>query len=121
MLVYPVADRLGPLPTTAADPAATSPDAPLVALLGPTRAAVLEAVAAGCTTTELARRVGVSLASASRHACVLRDAGLISTRRLGGSVLHSLRPLGAEVLATAAQVRRGSAVELAALQAADER
>ncbi|GAB3141745.1 winged helix-turn-helix domain-containing protein [Micromonospora sonneratiae] len=72
---------------------------PLVALLGRTRAAVLEAVDAGCTTTELARRVGVSPATASQHATVLREAGLITTRRLGGSVLHSLHPLGAEILA----------------------
>ncbi len=100
VLVYPVADRLGPMGATTANPA-SSPDAPLVALLGPTRAAVLEAVDAGCTTTELARRVGVSLATASRHASVLRDAGLISTRRFGGSVLHSLRPLGTEILGTA--------------------
>ncbi|MDG4829612.1 winged helix-turn-helix domain-containing protein [Solwaraspora sp. WMMD1047] len=100
VLVYPVADRLGPLGATATGPAG-SPDAPLVALLGPTRAAVLEAVDAGCTTTELAQRVGVSIASASRHASVLRNAGLISTRRLGGSVMHSLRPLGAEILGTA--------------------
>jgi DNA-binding transcriptional ArsR family regulator len=98
VLVYPVEDRLGPV---AAPGPPRTPEAPLVALLGPTRAAVLEAVDAGCTTTELAHRVGVSLASASRHASVLRDAGLISTRRLGGSVLHSLRPLGLDVLATA--------------------
>ena len=44
--------------------------------------------------------MGVSLATASRHASVLRNAGLISSRRLGGSVLHSLRPLGSDVLAT---------------------
>ncbi|MEV4760821.1 winged helix-turn-helix domain-containing protein [Micromonospora sp. NPDC049559] len=108
VLVYPVADRLGPVGEAGTDQIWT-PEAPLVALLGPTRAAVLEAVDAGCTTTELAQRVGVSLATASRHATVLRDAGLISTRRLGGSVLHSLRPLGAEMLASARSGSRTAA------------
>jgi DNA-binding transcriptional ArsR family regulator len=97
VLVYPVEHRLGLLGEAATAPA-TSPSRPLVALLGRTRAAILAAVDGGCTTTELARRVGVSAATASQHASVLRDAGLITTRRLGGSVLHSLRPLGTDVL-----------------------
>jgi DNA-binding transcriptional ArsR family regulator len=70
----------------------------LVALLGRTRAAVLEAVADGCTTTELARRVGVSLPSASQHAAVLRDTGLLVTRRAGTSVHHQLTGLGTALL-----------------------
>ena len=70
----------------------------LAALVGRNRAAVLSAVAEGCTTTELASRVGISLASASQHASVLRDAGLIITRRQGSAVLHMLTPLGAELL-----------------------
>jgi hypothetical protein len=74
------------------------PGTALAALLGRTRAAVLLAVAAGCTTTELSRRVGVSLASASQHAAVLRGAGLVTTRRERSSVLHSLTPLGASLL-----------------------
>jgi hypothetical protein len=72
--------------------------AALAALVGRNRAAVLSAVAHGCTTTELADRVGISLASASQHASVLRDAGLITTRRQGSAVLHVLTPLGAELL-----------------------
>jgi DNA-binding transcriptional ArsR family regulator len=70
----------------------------LVALLGRTRAAVLQAVADGCTTTELARRAGVSLPSASQHAAILRDTGLIITRRAGKSVHHDLTGLGAALL-----------------------
>jgi DNA-binding transcriptional ArsR family regulator len=70
----------------------------LVALLGRTRAAVLEAVGDGCTTTELASRVKVSVPSASQHAQVLRDAGLLVTRRAGRSVHHSLTVLGASLL-----------------------
>jgi hypothetical protein len=100
VLVYPVEHRLG-LPGTTGTGPGRPPNKPLAALLGPTRAAVLAAVDAGCTTTELARRVGISLAAASQHASVLRDAGLITTRRLGGSVLHSLRPLGTDILTEA--------------------
>ncbi len=70
----------------------------LAALLGRTRAAVLEAIVDGCTTTELASRVGVSVPSASQHATVLRDAGLLLTRRVGKSVHHSLTVLGAALL-----------------------
>jgi hypothetical protein len=70
----------------------------LAALVGRNRAAVLSAVAHGCTTTELADRVGISLASASQHASVLRNAGLITTLRQGSAVLHVLTPLGAELL-----------------------
>lgn len=70
----------------------------LIALLGRTRAAVLEAIADGCTTTELAGRAKTSMPSASQHAAVLRDAGLIVTRRDGKSVQHSLTPLGAALI-----------------------
>jgi hypothetical protein len=75
-----------------------SDGAALAALVGRNRAAVLRAVADGCTTTELACRVGISLAAASQHASVLREAGLISTCRQGSAVLHVLTPLGAELL-----------------------
>jgi DNA-binding transcriptional ArsR family regulator len=95
VLVYPVEHRSGWLETAGSSGPGTGS---LGALLGRTRAAVLQAVGAGCTTTELARRVGVSPATASQHASVLRDAGLITTRRHGGSVLHSLHPLGAAIL-----------------------
>lgn len=70
----------------------------LAALVGRNRAAVLASVADGCTTTELARRAGISLAAASQHAAVLRGAGLIISRRQGGAVLHTLTPLGADLL-----------------------
>jgi hypothetical protein len=72
--------------------------AALAALVGRNRAAALRAIADGCTTTELADRVGISPAAASQHASVLRDAGLISSRRQGSAVLHVLTPLGAELL-----------------------
>jgi Helix-turn-helix domain len=72
--------------------------AALAALVGRNRAAVLRTLADGCSTTELADRVGISLAAASQHASVLRDAGLITTHRQGSAVLHVLTPLGAELL-----------------------
>ncbi|MET9960109.1 winged helix-turn-helix domain-containing protein [Streptomyces sp. NPDC006326] len=70
----------------------------LGALLGRTRAAALHLVAEGCGTTELARRLGVTPAAASQHAKALRGAGLITTSRRGGSVLHVTTPLGRELL-----------------------
>ncbi|MFJ1754408.1 ArsR/SmtB family transcription factor [Kitasatospora sp. NPDC088134] len=76
--------------------------APLAALLGRTRAAALELVTDGCSTTELARRLDVSPAAASQHATVLRNARLITTRRRGGAVLHTITPLGTDLLVRSA-------------------
>ncbi len=70
----------------------------LARLLGPTRGAVLEAIADGCGTGELARRVRISPAAASQHAAVLRRAGLITTQRTGRSVAHALTTLGSALL-----------------------
>lgn len=71
---------------------------PLRALIGATRAAVLAASCSGASTTELANRVGTSPASASRHAAVLRACGLLTTRRDGMTVIHSITPLGEALL-----------------------
>ncbi|MFD4676752.1 ArsR family transcriptional regulator [Lentzea sp. NPDC058450] len=71
----------------------------LEALLGRTRAAALEVIAGGCTTSELARRLGISAASASAHASVLRDAGLAVAQRHRNSVLHTASALGVSLLA----------------------
>lgn len=70
----------------------------LRALLGSTRASALAAVGDGCTTSELARRIGVSAAAASQHATVLRNAGLITSHRDRNMVVHSITPLGTAVL-----------------------
>jgi hypothetical protein len=70
----------------------------LSALLGETRAAALDVISESCTTTELARRLGISPATASHHATVLRSAGLVVTRRLGSAVLHTVTPLGTQLL-----------------------
>ncbi len=72
----------------------------LGALLGRTRAAVLLAIAERphLNTTELARRLGTSLASASQHVTVLREAGLTITNRHNGSAMHRLSDLGEDLL-----------------------
>ncbi|KND33552.1 ArsR/SmtB family transcription factor [Streptomyces acidiscabies] len=90
VLFYPVAH--GPLWTPGHRP---GPHA-LGALLGPTRAAVLRAVVAGhgVTSAELARRAEVSPATVSHHTTLLRDAGLITTRREGPHAHHFPTPLG---------------------------
>ncbi len=79
---------------------------PLGALLGGTRARVLRCVADGLTTGELAQVAGISLSAASRHASVLRDAGLTTSRQIGPTVLHTLTPLGAALLRQARGVGR---------------
>ncbi|GGT53750.1 transcriptional regulator [Streptomyces purpureus] len=78
----------------------------LVALVGRTRAAALTIVTDGaCSTTELARHLDVSAAAASQHTGVLRNSGLITTRRHGPSVLHTITELGAELLTTTGRRR----------------
>jgi len=91
VLVYP-ADRSIAATAHSADRRA------LGALLGHTRAAVLDAIGDGCSTTDLARRVGVSPAAASQHATVLRNAGLVARQRDRNTVLHTLTALGRAVL-----------------------
>jgi DNA-binding transcriptional ArsR family regulator len=93
VLVYPTDAPPGTLHRTGDNRRAN-----LEALLGRTRAIALEATAAGCSTTGLAVRCGVSVATASHHASVLREAGLISSRREGGGVLHEITALGLALL-----------------------
>jgi DNA-binding transcriptional ArsR family regulator len=91
MIVYAAAT---PLPLVEGDLGGSS----LGALLGTTRAAML-ALAASCpTTTELARLVDVSAPSASAHTKVLRECGLITTKRDGKAVRHALTGLGEQLL-----------------------
>jgi DNA-binding transcriptional ArsR family regulator len=70
----------------------------LANLLGASRAACLQVIHDGCTTGELARRVGIAQPTASQHATTLREAGLIATIRLANTVIHTLTPLGAALL-----------------------
>lgn len=99
-LVYPVERDLDWATTAVGEQPPPDPRS-LVALLGRTRAAVLLTIAdRPClNTTELASALGTSPASASQHATVLREAGLVSTRRHHGSALHTLSSRGTVLLA----------------------
>jgi len=77
----------------------------LGALVGHTRAAALQVLDDSCSTSELAQRLGISIAGASKHATVLREAGLIRSARNRNTVLHTLTPLGIALLS-----RTGSTV-----------
>ncbi|MBE1491900.1 transcriptional regulator [Plantactinospora soyae] len=94
LLVYP-ALALAPTGT-----ARSGPD-PLARLLGGTRAAVLRRLGepGRHTTTTLGRHSGISSSSASEHATALRAAGLVSSDRAGGAIVHRLTPLGVHLLA----------------------
>lgn len=70
----------------------------LGALLGRTRARVLEGLRTGASTSELASRIGISVASGSEHLTVLRDAGLVRSRRAGQQVRHHVTPTGRRLL-----------------------
>jgi DNA-binding transcriptional ArsR family regulator len=70
----------------------------LVALLGRTRAECLSALTSTRTTSELAAAVGTSIASASKHATVLREAGLVTSVRHRAAVRHHVTQLGSALL-----------------------
>ncbi|WP_244943071.1 winged helix-turn-helix domain-containing protein [Streptomyces inhibens] len=104
-VTYPVAhdQPLRQLFLLTAKPTTSSSAVALSALLGNTRAAVLNAIAEhpGCSTKELAALTGIAPPSASEHATVLREAGLISTVRHRNTALHSPTSLGIVLLNTA--------------------
>ncbi|MEU4061263.1 winged helix-turn-helix domain-containing protein [Streptomyces wedmorensis] len=93
VLAYPA----GPGLPLAPDGGGTREEA-LTGVLGRTRASLLHALDEALTTTGLARRLGVSNATASAHAQALRAAGLITTTRTGRSVHHERTPLGTLVV-----------------------
>ena len=88
-LIYP-ARGVGALwePDQVAQPAA------LRALLGERRAAVLRALGAPRSTSELGHDLDVSPGSVSQHLSVLRAAGLVAGHRVGRNVLYVRTPLG---------------------------
>lgn len=97
MLVHPI--RRAPVALIPDDQTQRLSDDPLRTLLGRSRAAALAATVNGCTTTDLARRCSISMGAASQQASALRNAGLITTRRDGLSVVHEISPLGLQLLA----------------------
>lgn len=70
----------------------------LVKVLGRTRAHILVVLDRPGSTTELAARIDMSIASASHHVGLLRDAGLVRTTRTGIEVSHELTGLGRDLL-----------------------
>jgi DNA-binding transcriptional ArsR family regulator len=82
-----------------------APPAPggLARLIGGSRAAMLIDLAAPRSTTELAERLSLSPATASHHLAALREAGVVTGRRDGRSVLYARTPLGDALASGAAQ------------------
>lgn len=66
----------------------------LGALLGHVRARLVLELQQPLTTSECARLADVAVSTASHHLTVLRDAGLVDSRREGVRVLHTRTPLG---------------------------
>lgn len=88
-VIYP-ARGMGRLDAT---PPPRPPEA-LGRLLGRQRAAVLVGLTAPAATTELARRHGLAPSTVSSHLSVLREAGLLESRRQGSYVLYGRTALG---------------------------
>lgn len=95
VLVHPVDLAPGWLPRREAD---GSPGQALGELLGATRAAILGDLDRPLTTTEIAERMHLSLSTVSRHASVLREAGLVASQRRAQAVVHTRTALGLALL-----------------------
>jgi biotin operon repressor len=63
-------------------------------LIGPTRAAILQALQAPQTGVDLAAALQVTPSAISQHITVLRDAGLVATHRAGRHVVAQRTELG---------------------------
>ncbi|WP_168207573.1 ArsR/SmtB family transcription factor [Microlunatus elymi] len=87
VLVYPIEHAVGEAGSDG-----------IAELIGSTRAAVLSSIADGASTSEVAARVGISLATASHHTTILRQAGLVTSIRRANSVVHSPSSLGYALL-----------------------
>lgn len=82
---------------------------PLAALLGRTRAAILEMTAVPLSTTQIARQLGQSPGSVNQHLSVLRESGLVVSRRSGRSVLYRQTTLAQSMIAAQQVARHGTA------------
>ncbi|MFI5649319.1 DUF5937 family protein [Kitasatospora sp. NPDC051705] len=78
-------------------------DGALAVVLGRSRTLLLTELDAPASTTELARRTGLSPSAVSRYLTTLRDAGLVSAHRAGRSVLYARTATAEAVLAPLAQ------------------
>ncbi|MEV0838982.1 helix-turn-helix domain-containing protein [Actinocatenispora sera] len=73
--------------------------AAIAAVLGRSRALLLTELETPTSTTDLARRTGISAAGVSQHLTALRDAGIVSTHRAGRSVLYARTAVAESLLA----------------------
>ncbi|MEV4196944.1 helix-turn-helix domain-containing protein [Micromonospora globbae] len=80
---------------------AAAPDA-LAAVIGRGRARLLAELAAPLSTTELARRTGMSAGGVSQHLTALRAAGLVVTHRRGRMLLSARTDVAEALLSAAA-------------------
>lgn len=94
VLVYPLDHDLTITATTPSLHDTDGTDRRLAALVGRTRSKIMITLAHPHTTTELAHKCGVSAAAVSQHTFVLRESGLITTRREANTVIHSATRLG---------------------------
>jgi DNA-binding transcriptional ArsR family regulator len=67
-------------------------------VLGSTRARLLAELEEPATTTQLARRLGVTAPGVSQHLQRLRSAGLITGARAGREVRYARTPLAAKLV-----------------------
>ncbi|MFI5803282.1 ArsR/SmtB family transcription factor [Streptomyces sp. NPDC051561] len=99
VLVHPLTPEPGWLMRSRAlrdgEPAAALPVAQLI---GHTRAAVLDVLDRPMTTSQLGSALRLALSTASRHATVLREAGLVASHRRGSAVVHRRTGLGDALL-----------------------
>ncbi|HEX5568579.1 MAG TPA: helix-turn-helix domain-containing protein [Streptomyces sp.] len=94
VLVYP----LSPAPGWLARLPRGGTTPPVGQLIGSTRSQVLDLLEEPVTTTGLAVRTGLAPSTVSHHVAVLREAGLVASRREGVRVLHRRTPLGTALL-----------------------
>ncbi|OAH10298.1 helix-turn-helix domain-containing protein [Streptomyces jeddahensis] len=94
VLVHPLGPAPGWLARARAQGRLGAADLPVGQLIGPTRALVLDALEQPRTTTQLAELLRLTMSTASRHATVLREAGLVISERRGHEVFHVRTGLG---------------------------
>ncbi|MEU4192179.1 helix-turn-helix domain-containing protein [Kribbella sp. NPDC026611] len=73
-------------------------ESPLADLVGRTRAAIVGHLDLPMSTTHLAHQLGVSAPTLSVHLSILRNAGVVDSRRDGRAVLYYRTPLGSQLL-----------------------
>jgi Helix-turn-helix domain/Family of unknown function (DUF5937) len=84
--------------------ARTKEPAPLTALVGRTRAALLASLGLPASTTQLAEQLNLSAAAISQHLKILKESGLAAAHRRGRIVFYQRTEAGT-VLLSATQVR----------------